>query len=129
MLLSAASTSVAQSQPWLYARVVVRNYSEKPVWVDISWAYKNEGWRMDREFCLQPRQMSSPHTILYRSPELGPEMRVRAEIKNGSDCGGSNIELVQIKESVPVVKAIPLLQAIVDKPNATYSIAGHWQFP
>lgn len=129
MVLTAASTSFAQSRPAMYARAVVRNYSGKPVWVDISWAYKVTGWTIDTAFCLQPGQSSTQHSILYRSPELGPEMRVRVEIKNQSDCGGGNIELVQIKENVPtaIINASPLLQATVDKPNATYRVAGNWQ--
>ncbi len=78
--------------------VKVYNYSNHDAWVDVSWAYKITGWTIDKAFCLKPGQ-NTYHSIWYRSPELGPQIRVRAEIKNG-DCRAGNITVVQDKADI-----------------------------
>ena len=59
--------------------------SDRFLWVDVSWAYKTTRWNIYKTFCLSKSQEYGQAYQHYRYPELGPQVRVRAEVKTG-DC-------------------------------------------
>lgn len=66
-------------------QVMLRNTSDRDTWVDLSWAYKTTRWNIYKTFCITPKSQYAQAYERYNHPELGPQVRVRAEIKQG-DC-------------------------------------------
>ena len=72
---------------------VIYNRTSKSLWVDVSWSTKwKSGWSIESAFCVAP-QRTGRHTVHFSSPEFGPQIRVRAEVKHG-DCRSGNITTV-----------------------------------
>lgn len=63
-----------------HADVVTTDYTKYDAWVDISWAYKLQGWRIEKAFCIHPKE-TYKYRVIYNHPSLGPQVRVRAYIK------------------------------------------------
>lgn len=119
---AALASSPASAANAMSTSVSVYNGSDHDAWVDISWAYKITGWHIDKAFCLRPGE-STHHGILYRSPELGPQVRVRAEIKHG-DCRSGNFRVVSAHDNISTVisNATPRIQAHIQGSGGSYNV-------
>lgn len=84
-LASAPLAASAGSCTSVTTQVMLRNTSDRDVWADVSWAYKTTRWNIYKTFCITPKSQYAQAYERYNHPELGPQVRVRAEIKQG-DC-------------------------------------------
>ena len=122
VIAAAAFASTPAVANAMSTTVSVHNYTDHDAWVDISWAYKITGWHIDKAVCLPPGG-SVHHGILYRSPELGPQVRVRAEIKHG-DCRSGNFREVSAHENIStaISNANPRIQGLIQGSGGNYHI-------
>ena len=85
VLATAPIAASAGSCTSVTTQVMLRNTSDRDAWVDLSWAYKTTRWNIYKTFCITPKSQYAQAWERYNHPELGPQVRVRAEIKQG-DC-------------------------------------------
>ena len=83
--VAASAKSCTSVQP----EVALRNQSDRDAWVDVSWAYKTTRWNIFKTFCLTPKSQYGRTHQRFNYPELGPQIRVRAYVKQG-DCRSGN---------------------------------------
>ena len=93
VILAAALPLSASSTTQMDVDNIIHNRTGKYLWVDVSWSTKwKSGWSIESAFCVDP-QRTGNHTVHFSSPEFGPQIRVRAEVKQG-DCRSRNITVV-----------------------------------
>jgi hypothetical protein len=102
----ATSPASAQQSPGIHdgifssfdVKTTVKNATNRDNWVDISESYKMKpGWSIQHAFCLTPGQSQTPTIRVNR---MAPEIRVRAEVKNGN-CRSGNLTAVSTHMDIP----------------------------
>jgi hypothetical protein len=102
--------------------LTVANHTNRYAWVTVWYAYAIHGWRLEREMCMKPFDVWKG-SINYNTPELGPELKVRAEVKNG-DCRTGNFRDVYNRLSVPTnIHPYAYLGAYLNESGGVYGVA------
>jgi hypothetical protein len=76
------------------ADLVVNNDTNYDSWVDFSWSYKGQIWHIDRAVCIKPHKWDRD-TIRYNHDDLGPQIRLRTEIKLAGCANGTHTVLTR----------------------------------
>lgn len=89
IVVSAICTTTRVASAGQVLNVRVANESDRAVWYILFWSYRlKTGWEIENSFCVGPKQ-SRIQSIVYNYPQLGPQVRLEAQVKRGaSDCGG-----------------------------------------
>ncbi|HEY5218738.1 MAG TPA: hypothetical protein VIJ16_02960 [Gemmatimonadaceae bacterium] len=101
----------------------ITNVSDKQVWLTVYWSYKALAtWHIEKATCLTPGAKWNG-AILYRTPELGPQIRVRAEVMHG-DCRSSVYRDVEGKADIPtnITPPTPRVHAYIKGSNGNYNV-------
>jgi hypothetical protein len=70
--------------------VYAGNTTGRSVWMTEYWSYKSDvNWHIERAICHQGGTWTS--AIQYHFPELGPQIKMRAEVTDGPGCSGSKL--------------------------------------
>jgi hypothetical protein len=76
------------------ADVVVDNDTNYDSWVDFSWSYKGQIWHIDKAVCIKPHKWDRD-SIRYNHADLGPQFRLRTEIKLAGCANGTHAVLTR----------------------------------
>ncbi len=99
----------------------VVNRSDRDSWVTVYWAYHLTGWHIERAFCLKPGQKWDGG-INYSTPEIGPQIKVRAEVMHG-DCRSGVYRDVEGRVNIPTnIRPYPYVGASINGSGGNYNV-------
>ena len=100
----------------------VANDTSHYAWITLYYAYTIHGGNIEHAFCLHPFEVWKG-SVTYDTPELGPELKVRAEVKVG-DCRTGNFKDVYNRLNIPTnYHPYPYLGAYLNERKGVYGIA------
>ena len=103
----------------------LRNHSDACAWITVYWSYKSQttwhivGGNYRPRFVARYESWSGFER--YNNPRLGPQIRFRAEVEKGANCGSGTRSNVMADQDVPEYRSTPWV-VYLEGSNGKYQI-------